>query len=100
MELHRVWQRAPPSSADFQNHGPRLLVTAILLMSITLLVVCGRVYCRAFLLKRMGIDDWCMILATVGDLLTDQLAGSVVLILRRSQLYLYLSPTASVRAPN
>lgn len=63
MEMHTLLERA--SLGDDENRGPRLLITGITLMVIAVLVLTGRIYCRAVLLRRMGSDDWCMILATV-----------------------------------
>lgn len=51
--------------ADFQDDGPKLLAIGISLLVFTFLVLSGRIYCRAVLLKKMGVDDWCMIFAMV-----------------------------------
>lgn len=64
--LHILLERASsPSERDAENRGPSLVVTGVLLLTIAVLVLSGRVYCRAVLVRRMGPDDWCMIFATV-----------------------------------
>jgi ABC-type amino acid transport system permease subunit len=78
MEIHTLLERA--SLGDDENRGPRLLITGITLMVIAVLVLSGRIYCRAVLLRRMGSDDWCMILATV-CIDVAQNVGKLILIL-------------------
>jgi hypothetical protein len=64
--LHILLERASSSSErDEENRGPSLVLTGVLLLTIATLVVSGRIYCRAVLIRRMGPDDWCMIFATV-----------------------------------
>ncbi|KAH8154677.1 uncharacterized protein LAJ45_01206 [Morchella importuna] len=64
--LHILLERASsPSERDAENRGPSLVVTGVLLLTIAVLVLSGRVYCRAVLVRRMGPDDWCMIFATI-----------------------------------
>ncbi|KAH0611867.1 uncharacterized protein H6S33_011132 [Morchella sextelata] len=64
--LHILLERASSSSErDEENRGPSLVLTGVLLLTIATLVVSGRIYCRAVLIRRMGPDDWCMIFATI-----------------------------------
>lgn len=52
---------------DSQDTGSRLLASVIPLMIIMIIIMAARIYCRAFLLRKMGWDDWCMVLAAVSD---------------------------------
>jgi hypothetical protein len=47
------------------NRGPRLQAVGIALVSTALLSTLLRVYTRMFIVKRFGLDDWCMIAALV-----------------------------------
>ena len=53
----------PPSSRE--SRQPLLLVVDIVLISLTFLVLCGRVYSRLRLFKRLESDDWCILAAGV-----------------------------------
>lgn len=77
MNIHTLLERA--SLGDDENRGPRLLITGITLMVIAVLVLSGRIYCRAVLLRRMGSDDWCMILATVCADVAQNLGKSILI---------------------
>jgi len=50
---------------DDDNNSAQLIVSSIILLTAVYLVVTIRVYCRAYLLRNMGADDWTMVAAAV-----------------------------------
>jgi len=50
---------------DDDDNSSQLMASAITLLTFVFLVVSMRVYCRAYLLRNMGADDWTMIAAAV-----------------------------------
>lgn len=64
LEPRNLFGDGPPKDSD--NHGGQLVGAALTLIIVTLIVVTLRVYCRAYLMRAMGADDYCIIVATVG----------------------------------
>ncbi|RPB04623.1 hypothetical protein L873DRAFT_1665816 [Choiromyces venosus 120613-1] len=58
-----LFDNRPISNHD--DDSPRLMGSAITLIVLTGLVVITRIYCRAYLVRSMGADDWTMIIAAV-----------------------------------
>ncbi|RPB05105.1 hypothetical protein L873DRAFT_1798070 [Choiromyces venosus 120613-1] len=60
---------------DNDHDSARLIGSAITLIVLMGLVVITRIYCRAYLLRNMGADDWTMIIAAVSISGLDRYSG-------------------------
>lgn len=58
-----TWPESNYHSPD--TRGPAVLVVEMVLLPLAVLAVAGRMYARAFVLKRMWLDDWLMLLSVV-----------------------------------
>jgi hypothetical protein len=65
----RAAEAAAAAGLNHDNRGPALVATCLSFGTVMLIVLSARIYCRAVLLKKMGADDWCMILAAVRNYL-------------------------------
>jgi len=82
--LERTLFSHAPIHDDDDNSG-QLMGSAITLTIFVFLVVAMRVYCRAYLLRNMGADDWTMIAAAVSMSGLDWYFGGIP---RRRRRYL------------
>ncbi|KAB8737498.1 hypothetical protein FH972_026457 [Carpinus fangiana] len=55
----------PPNHVDPETRGPALLILIILLGVLAVITVAARFYCRLFLTKNAGADDWMLLAAMV-----------------------------------
>jgi hypothetical protein len=58
-----VYNASPEINA--QSDYPLILGVSIPLAALMLVIVCLRLYVRLVMLKRPGIDDWCVVAAAV-----------------------------------
>lgn len=59
----------PTITRSTETHGPLVTGIAIGFVCATAVFIAGRFYTRLVLLRSIGKDDWCMLVATVRSLI-------------------------------
>lgn len=58
-----------PTNRSAETEGPLVTGIAIGFVCATVVFIIGRFYTRVVILRSIGKDDWCMLIATVGSLI-------------------------------
>ena len=67
--LEVVVQWPTPNYDDPVTHGPSLLITNIIFITLVMVAFVGRIYSRIFIRGWLGVDDALCVLALVSQLL-------------------------------
>lgn len=56
-----------PSAEGLPGPAKEVIACSVVMVALAAIVVGLRTYCRAFLVRRLGKDDWAIIIALVGS---------------------------------